>query len=171
MLRPAFRGQPVYTAKIMSDFFKLTTTVTTGVIATVVTLRTNLITNFGARFPGFEEFRIVKARIIITMFSSTNPGRVVLYADPDDSTTPTLQLARNHRSMMLGASDITHPFIMSYTPHDLEKLNYVSMGAADNAIGYFKIYTDNAALGASIVATDYLDYSVDLTVQFRGFQG
>jgi len=155
----------------MSDFFKLTTTVTTGVIATVVTLSSALVTNFVARFPGFEEFRIVKARIIVTMFSSTNPGRIVLYADPDDNTSPTLQLARNHRSMMLGASDITHPFNMSYTPHDLEKLNYTQVGAADAAIGYFKFYTNNTNLGSSIVVTDYLDYSVELTFQFRGFQG
>jgi len=105
------------------------------------------------------------------MFSSTNPGRVILYADPDDNTTPTLQTARNHRSMMLGASNITHPFEMSYTPHDLEKLNYTSVGVSDTAIGYFKFFTNNTNLGSSVVATDYLDYSVELTVQFRGFQG
>ncbi len=171
MLRPAFKGQPVFATRIMSDFFKLTTTVTTGQIASVVTITSALITNFVARFPGFEEFRIVKAKIIITMFSSTNPGRVILYADPDDNTTPTLQLARNHRSMMMGASDVTSPFVMSYTPHDLQKLNYTQVGAADAAIGYFKFFTNNTNLGSSIVATDYLDYSVELTVQFRGYQG
>lgn len=155
----------------MSDFFKLTTTVTTGQIAHVVTINTALVSNFAARFPGFEEYRIVKAKIIVTMFASTNPGRVILYADPDDNTTPTIQLARNHRSMMMAAADVTHPFIMSYTPHDLAKLDYTQVGVTDSARGYFKIFTNNANLGSSIVAVDYLDYSVELTVQFRGFQG
>jgi hypothetical protein len=170
ILRPAFKGQPVFQSVISSDFQKLTTTVTSGSIARTVNIDSASITNFAARFPGFEEYRIVKAVMRVTCFSSTNPGRIVLWIDDDDATTPTLQMARNRRYKTFAASDVGKTHLMTYTPHDLQNLNYISVGVG-GTIGYFKFYTDNAALGSSIVATDYLDYSMDLTVQFRGFQG
>jgi hypothetical protein len=170
-LRKAFPGQPTYQAVVSSDFQKLSTTVTTGLIASVVTINNALITNFAARFPGFEEFRIIRAVMKVTCFSSSNPGRIILFVDDDDNTVPTLQIARNRKYVMFGASDVGKTHQLTYTPHDLQNLNYAQVGTAGVDIGYFKFFTNNTNLGSSIVATDYLDYTVDLTIQFRGFQG
>jgi hypothetical protein len=169
ILRPAFPGQPTYSCKVQSDPVKLTTTVTTGVIASTIIISSANITNFAARFQGFEEGRIIKAKLKISTFSSTNPGRILVYADADDATTPTLALAQSHKRLEFSAGDNKGVKSIVYDVHDLAKLEWTSVFAGLPACGYFKIYTNNANLGSSIVATDYLDYSIEYTLQFRGF--
>ncbi len=171
LMRPAFKGQPNATLKIVSDFAKVTTTVTTGTIQQVVTISVSAITNFAARFVGFEEYRIIKATLRMNCFSSTNPGRIVAYVDPDDNSNPTLPLSLAHRNITFGASDVMSRKILEYVPHDPSKQQFQTVATGTTAIGYFKIYTNNSSLGASTVATDYLGYDMEYVVQFRGFVG
>lgn len=169
-LRKAFPGQPVLSAKVSSDFAKLTTTVTTGVIAEVINIDNTLVTSFFTRFAGWQEYRIIKAVLKVTSFSSTNPGRIVLYLDEQDATTPNLADSQARRYVMFSAADVSRVHTLLYTPHDLADLNYTLIGNNSPTLAYFKIFTDNSDLGSSIIATDYLSWTVDLTFQFRGFQ-
>jgi hypothetical protein len=168
-LRPAFPGQPVGTFKILSNPVKLTTTVTTGVIASVVTLSSANVASFGTRFAGWEEGRIIKAMFKIDCFSATNPGRILMYQDSDDVTPPTLALAQSHKAKSFPASDVFEPHVLVFNNHALDKLQYATVAGGLPTVGYIKVYTDNAALGSSIVATDYIGYTIEYTVQFRGF--
>lgn len=168
-LRPAFPGQPVGSFKILSNPVKLTTTVTTGVIAQTVTISSANIASFATRFAGWEEARIIKAVLKVDCFSATNPGRVLVYQDADDSTTPTLALAQSHKSLSFSAADVFEPHVLIYDNHQINNLDYDTVSSGITAVGYFKFYTDNAALGSSAVATDYLGYTIEYTVQFRGF--
>ncbi len=171
VLRPAFKGQPTWSQKIIADYHKLATTVTTGLISTNITISVADITNFAARFIAFEEYRIVKAVLRMNLFSSTNPGRIVAYIDDDDSTAPNLANAHAHRNITFAASDVGGEKTLTYVPHSPDNQNWQTVATGTTAIGFFKIYTNNANLGASIVATDYIGYMMDLTIQFRGLTG
>jgi len=169
ILRPAFPSQPVGSFKVLSNPAKLTTTVTTGVISAVVTLSSSNIASFATRFAGWEEGRMIKAVLKVDCFSATNPGRILMYQDADDSTTPTLALAQSHKAKSFSAADVFEPHILVFNNHNVDDLEYNTVSSGINTMGYFKLYTDNAALGSSIVATDYLGYTVEYTIQFRGF--
>ncbi len=171
LLIPEFPGQPNCTLKVTSDFVKLTTTVTTGAILAVATISSSGITNFTTRFAGFEEYRIVRSVLKINCFSSTNPGRIVAYVDPDDNTAPSLALSQAHRHITFAASDVANEKRLVYVPHDPAKQTWQTVATGTSATGYFKIYTSNGALGSSTVATEYMDYHMVHTIQFRGFVG
>lgn len=171
LLRPNFPGQPIGTFRIASDFQKLTTTVTSGLIQTVITISVAGITNFAARFVGFEEYRIVRSVLRMNCFSSTNPGRIVSYVDPDDNSAPTLALSQAHRNMIFSAADVSRTHNLTYVPQDPAKQTWQTVASGTAATGYFKIYTTNATLGSSIVATDYIGCDMMHTIQFRGFVG
>jgi hypothetical protein len=168
-IRKAFPGQPTYSSKVMSNPTKLTTTVTTGLIAVAPPISTSNVASFSTRFAGFEECRIIKAVLKITCFSSINPGRIMVYVDEDDNTVPTIALAQSHRCLQFAAGNVNRIFKLVYENHDVANLVWTSVSAGIASFANFKIFTDNANLGATIVATDYLDYSIEYTFQFRGF--
>ncbi len=172
IMRPAYTGQPCFATKIMSDPIKLTTTVTTGQIANTTTITNALITNFATRFAGmWDEYRIIKCRAIVVCFSSTNPGQMNHWFDEPSTAgaAPAIADARKNRCLRFNASDTGKPHQMTLTPHDptLQQWNDTAVGLT---IGVYKMYTDNANYGSSIVATDYCTVQFDLTIQFRGFK-
>lgn len=166
-LRPSFRGQPVWSVKALADYHKATTTVTTGLMQVNLAISVADLTNFAARFIAFEEYRIVKSVFRINCFSSTNPGLVVAYIDDDDNTAPTLNNATAHKNITFNASDTGRIHELVYTPHSPTDQAWQTVATGTTAIGYFKVYS-SSALGASIVATDYIGYVMEHTLQFRG---
>jgi hypothetical protein len=145
----------------------LSTTVTTGQIAEATTLSNALIPNLTTRWQAWLDHRIVKFRIKLTNFSSTNPGLMSHWFDEESSATPTAVLAINAKAKRFGASVIgTHT--IEFVVQDPTQLNYSALGVVTN-YGYYKLYTNNADFGSSIVATQYCLKETEMLVQFRGF--
>jgi hypothetical protein len=169
-LRPAFPGQYVTTIKLPSITQVATTTVTTGVLAINTSVDpTSVLNNFGGRFGStFKEYRVIKAVLKMKTFSSTLPGQINAWVDETLSSAPTTTQANEYQGVTTfpaGANEMTH--IVKWVPHSPTELAYVPIASAStNAT--FKIYTDNASFGSSIVATQYLSYQQVITIQFRG---
>lgn len=168
-LIPEYRGQPVIQQVIQATGGPLSTTVTTGAIANIVTLSAANISNFASRFVTFEQFRIVKVRARVRNFSVQNPGILNMWYDSQQSSTPTATLATNAISKKFNASSVEKEHTLVYTPHDPAEQAWSLVSAASGPIGYFKLYTDNSTYGSSIVATPYCLVEFDFTIQFRNF--
>lgn len=170
LIRPAFPGQFVCSIKLPGTTSQLSTTVTTGVIATAITCDpiTN-ITGWGTRFQStFKEYRVVKALLKMKTFSSVLPGQINSWIDETLTSAPTANQALQYQGVTTypaGNNERTH--IVKWSPHSLSELSYLPIGTASNN-ATFKIYTDNAVFGASAVATPYMTAQVIYSIQFRG---
>jgi len=150
---------------------KATTTVTTGVIAFTQSVSRNQITAFTTRFQStFVEYRIVMARFRIRLFSSTNPGVLQVFIDEKITVNPTLVEAQERATLILSASATDRTPELLWTCADPLDLQYQVITAVTQP-ATFKVYTDNANFGSSIVATDYFEVEPEFRVQFRGLQG
>jgi len=150
---------------------KGTTIVTTGVIAFTQSVSRNQISAFTTRFQStFVEYRIVMARFRIRLFSSTNPGVLQVFIDEKITTNPTLAEATERATLILSASGTDRAPELMWTCADPLDLQYQVITAVTQP-ATFKIYTDNANFGSSIVATDYFEVEPEFRVQFRGLQG
>lgn len=169
ILRREFQGQPTCTHKLFNSGGPYSTTVTTGVIATLVSLTSaNLLPNLATRFVGYDQFRIVKVKATIRMFSSSNPGLVIAYFD-DTNAAPTGNASAFASSRRMNASDVVKPIVLTYIPRDPAQQFWSTVSGGSATIGYFKTYTDAANYGSSTVATPYYLVEYESTVQFRGF--
>jgi len=173
MLRniPSFPGQPMaqHIVETFNEVFS--TTVTTGAIAEVTPMDpTTQITNWATRFQSlYEEYRVVKAVARVLCFSSTNPGTLMMFWDEKSATVPTNAAASERALVRFNAGDVTRPHKTTWVARDLLDLQYTPTGTASNPV-YWKIFTNNANNGSSIVATAYCTVDFKLTIQFRGFQ-
>jgi hypothetical protein len=143
--------------------------VTTGSLAANISLDGALINALTTRFASWQEYRIVQAEAQVRCFSSTNPGLIKIWFQSNQNTaTPTNTLALNARGLVFPASDVGKLHRLIYRPLDPLEQQWQVLGTGTR-IGNFKIYSDNASYGASIVATQYLVVEFLLTVEFRGF--
>lgn len=145
----------------------LSTTAVTGVIAEATTLSNALIPSLAAKWQAWLDHRIIKFRVKVTNFSSTNPGLISHWFDEESAATPTSALAISAKAKRFGASMIGTQ-TLEFTVRDPTQLNYSALGITTN-YGYYKLYTNNADFGASIAATQYLLKETECLVQFRGF--
>ncbi len=170
-LSPSYPKQIVWQAWLPAAPKKLTTTVTTGVIADAYSVSFGIPTNFATRFGStWVEARVVKARFAIRMFSSTNSGVMRFWYDEKLASAPTLVEAQERAILSINCSDITTRSSPEWTCNDITDLGYISISAPATKVT-FKSYTDNANFGSSIVATDYCELAPEVLVQFRGLQG
>lgn len=150
---------------------KFTTLVTTGLINGIINVSPQNVTNFVTRFAStFVEYRIVRAKFRIRLFSSTNPGVLQFWMDEKSSNSPTLAEANERATLILNASAVDRAISMKWTCADPSDLMYVSTSSSFNPAA-FKVYTNNANFGSSIVATDYLEVEPLFQFQFRGLMG
>jgi hypothetical protein len=150
---------------------KVTSTVTTGAIATVVSVTPTSITSFNARFAStFVEYRIVRAKFQIRLFSSTNPGVIQAWFDEKNNGTPTLAEANERATLIFNGSAVDTRPVLKWTCSDDLDLQYTATGTTATS-GSFKVFSNNANFGSSIVATDYLIIEPEFQLQFRGLQG
>jgi hypothetical protein len=148
----------------------LSTTVTTGVIASIQGINSSSINNFATRFVAFEEYRIVKAHLKVRCFSSTNPGVGNFWIDDTGSiAAPTAIEAQQRQGVeRFSFSDVNpNVFQLTYTPRSPTEQIWNPI-ATPQSIATWKIYTDNANFGSSIVVTPYILVQGYFTVQFRG---
>jgi hypothetical protein len=168
-LIPAFPGQVVKSFKLEATPLTITTTVTTGVIAQVFAVKASNIANFATRFGAlFEEYRIVRARFTVRCFSSTNPGLLIHWIDEKQTANPTSAEALQ-KSMKSFSASSPSPHVITWTANDPLDLQYIDIGTTSTELATYKIYTDNALFGSSIVATAYACVAPEFWVQFRGY--
>lgn len=169
ILYKEYPGQPTMSMVLEGNYGVLSTTVTSGAIALSLAIAQNgILNNFAARFLAFDQFRVVKAVAKVRLFSTQNPGVLSMFFSEDNSATPTAIIIGQATCKRFPASDVDRVHTLSYVPHDPAQQTWTTVAAGNPTIGYFKLYTDNAAYGSSIVATQYLSLTFDLTVQFRG---
>jgi hypothetical protein len=150
---------------------KLTTTVTTGLIANAIPILSTAIASFATRFGAtFVEYRMVQAKMEIRMFSSNNPGVLQFWFDEKSASNPTLVEAAERYIMSINASDVTSKKSLTWTARDPLDLEFTAIGSSVTPVT-FKTYTNNANFGSSIVATDYCEVEGAVRFQFRGLQG
>lgn len=168
-LVPLYKGMPTVTHKIAAQTVPLSTLVTSGTVAQNITLSSANITNFTTRFAGYDEFRIVKAEVIVRCASSTASGIANMWFVEDTSSNPSNTSSLQARAIRFNWSDVTKPHRITYKPHDPAQQTWTVVNGGNPTIGYFKIYTDNVNYGSPIVVTMVATVEVLYTVQFRGF--
>lgn len=166
-MRPSYPGQPTLEIWVPGTPEVLSTTVTTGVIAEVTTLSNALLPSFSTRFAAWVDHRITKYRVKVTNFSSTNPGLLNHWFDEESSNPPSSSNAISAKAKRFGASVVGTKTI-EFTVRDPTQLNYSPL-ATSTTVGYYKMYTNNADFGSSIVASQYCLKEVEALCQFRGF--
>jgi hypothetical protein len=150
---------------------KFTTTVTTGVIQAAIPVNQNQVTSFATRFAStFVEYRIIRAKFLVRLFSSTNAGVLQAWIDEVSTNVPTLAEARERATLIMSASATDTFPVLKWVCGDTDDLKYRPIGTAAS-LATFKIYSDFANFGASIAATDYFEVEPEFQFQFRGLQG
>lgn len=166
---PAYNGQVVKMFKLEATPQTVSTTVTTGVIAQVFAVKASNIANFATRFGAlFEEYRIVKAKFSVKCFSSTNPGLLVHWVDEKQTANPTSAEALQKTVKSFSASSPS-PHVLTWVSNDPLDLQFIDIGTLTTELCTYKLYTDTAFFGSSIVATAYATIFVEFWVQFRGY--
>jgi hypothetical protein len=167
-LVPSFARQVCWDTWLPGLPVKATTTVTTGVIAASYVINKSNLQGFATRFAStFDEYRIVQARFLFRMFSSVNPGTIMIFIDENSTGVPVLAEAQERFIINPSASDVGRTHQLSWTAADPQDLLYNPL-ATGFTPATMKVYTDNANFGSSIVATDYFEMNAFFRIQFRG---
>lgn len=170
-LVPSYPKQVCWDVTLPGVPAKSTTVVTTGLIAGTYAISSAAIQAFATRFGStFVEFRIVSARLKVKFFSSTNPGVIQMWYDEKVTSVPTLVEAQERYIVSASASQVDRPVSLMWVAQDPLDLQYLPIGTVTQ-VCTFKLYTNNANFGSSIVATDYCETESDIRIQFRGLQG
>ncbi len=153
------------------EFFvgKFTTTVTTGAIASSTAITVGLVDNFSARFALFDEFKIRSVHLRFYTLSTANQGVINVWIEPLSNATPTLALSKDNKTLTFSLSDSSRSHTLDYTIKDPNLTIWAPVTTTTAQVGYVKVYTDNAAYGATTVATDVLVVVGTMVVDFRGF--
>lgn len=148
----------------------LTSTVTTGVISTILPIRASQIFNFAARFgTTFEEYRIVRAQIKIQNFSSTNSGVFTHWIDEKDFVTAPTAAEAQQKSDRRFSCASPSPHSLEWRARDPLDLQYIDIGTSSTILAAYKIYTDSPNFGSSPVVTPYAEITGKFWIQFRGW--
>jgi len=151
---------------------KLTTTVTTGVIASTTAIQASLNANFAARFGTcFDEYMIQSALFKFDMCSSALPGllNVWIESNINSGAAPTLTDAKQNKTTTFAAGSNQRTHTIFFNPKNTVTQAWTLCTTTTAPIGYLKVYTNNADFASSIVATDYVVISGVLTVAFRNY--
>jgi len=163
--------QVVWETWLPATPIKVTTTVTTGVIATSLLCNTGGIANFAVRFGStFVEYRMIRVRMQIRFFSSTNPGVIQFWYDEKQTGAPSLADAQERAVLVCSAASVDRQPLLKWICSDTLDLQYSDIGALVTPVT-FKAYSDNANFGSSVVATDYFELEPEFQYQFRGLVG
>jgi len=151
---------------------KFTTTVTTGQIAGRLQVEAANVTAFATRVGSlFVEYRIIRAIFKIRLFSSTNPGVLQFWVDEQSSAVPTLAEANERAVLICSAAAVDKALSLKWVAADPLDLQYTPIAITNIVPSTFKVFTNNANFGSSIVATDYLEVEPVFQFQFRGLLG
>lgn len=164
--------QPLTIMVVPAVPVKITQVVTTGVTASSLNVGHGQIQDFATRFATlYQEYRIVRVKFTIELFSSTNPGLILAWIDEAQTGAPTAGVAAERAVYRFptGSNQKTHSFV--YVPSDPDDLAWRPTTSAAVDIASFRWYSDNATYGAGVVASDVGMVSALFTLQLRGFAG
>jgi len=169
-LTKSYPNQIVTQMWLEANPVKLTTTVTTGVIANGYAIASSSLAAFATKFGStFVEYRIVRAKLQTRNFSSTNPGIMNEWIDEKVTSVPTLAESKERATLVFSSSSVGQAKQIDWICTDLLDLQFIDIGTS-TTVATFKQYTDNANYGASAVATDYCEIGGKFLVQFRGLK-
>jgi hypothetical protein len=150
---------------------KATTTVTSGIINLAYPISISEINSFATRFENtFVEYRIIRARFRIRLFSSINPGVIQFWIDEKSAAVPTAAEAAERYVLSISASATDTSPVLKWISADPLDLQYQAIGTAVT-LATFKAYTSLGNFGSSAVATDYFEIVPEFEFQFRGLLG
>jgi hypothetical protein len=167
---PYSPGVPSAVFKVSAGIQKFTTTVTTGVIASSTAIQAAQIPSFGSRFAAFDEYRITHAKFMFYPCSSTNPGTLNAWVEPQSSGTPSSSIAQNNKVLAFPIGGNNRVYKLNYSPTDFNFEGWTDLATTTFVIGYLNVYTNNADFASNIVATDAVTVRAEYTVEFRGFK-
>lgn len=150
----------------------LTTTVTTGVIASAISISGASVQNFPTRFGStFDEFRLLKAVVRIRPLATAS-GLTRFWFDEKSSSVPAANEAeeRYTKSLVNTQNNSQSCCSMTWQARDLLDLEFVAIGSSFTPL-YFKTYTDVANLGGPQAATALWIIEPMITLEFRGIKG
>jgi len=150
---------------------KVTTTVTSGVIATTYAVQAGMVNNFAARFGVFDEYLIEKFLLRINTCSSNLSGLMNFWFEPQvgSTGTPAAADAKNNKTLTFAAGENGHTKTLPYNPRNAATQVWTIITTTNASIGNLKCYTNNADFGSAIAVTDYAVLTGIMTVAFRGF--
>jgi len=167
----SYPHQIVWEVTLPATPIKLTTVVTTGLIANALNVNILGVNNFATRFGAtFVEYRIVRAWFALKMFSSTNPGLLQFWLDEKVTSAPTSTEAAERYVLSMSAAQVDAPGMVKWVCSDPLDLQYQPIGTTYTPVT-FKSFSNNTTYGSSIVATDYAEIVPHFQFQFRGLQG
>jgi len=171
--RPKYAGEPVKRFTLAAPPTILSTTVTTGVIASTTNLDARgTIAGFLTRFQNtFDTYRVLKVVVKIRPLTvATGVTRMwfeTSLASASDSATAASE--RVARTLSNSQADSKSTCQMSYEMNDIQELQYVSVASTQEpAYPIFYVYTDTASWGAPIAVTPLWLIEPIFTVEFRG---
>jgi len=151
---PAYAGQQVCKLKLEGTPSLLSTTITTGVIASAISINFGQVTGFLTRFNStFDECRILGCDVRITPVSASS-GVSKMWFDEKSSSTPTANEAQERTAMPLANTNTMSKSrtLMRWRARDLLDLQYNAVSATATPVT-FKVYTDLATWGAPAAVT------------------
>lgn len=168
-LVPSYRGQCIDQLWVGTNPQPLTTTVTTGAIAISASMDPiNDINGWATRFQSlFVEYRVVKVRAVIQLFSTNNAG-VLNFWVRTSGGAPTQTEALSQHPMQFAAADVNGRHEIVWVPTDPIDLEYKATSVSSNP-AYVQVYTNNANWGAPIVVTTLGNLQLSFLIQFREY--
>ncbi len=168
---PAVQGSNLISMDIEAYFGKLTTTVSSGVVANSYAIEAARMDNFSTRFQGFDEYRIESVLIRINCCSSAVTGLMNIWVEPNiaASATPTAGDAKANKTLTFanGANQKTHTIV--YNPKNSVTQDWNDINQPNEPIGYLKAFTNNSDFGSPVTAIDVAVVTGVFRVWFRGF--
>jgi hypothetical protein len=172
----SFSGQQVCSLRMPSGPVVLSTTVGTGLIAYVQAFDPQAdVTNWSSRFQSlFSEFRIKMVEVHLVALTNTQ-GQAVVWWDEAASTLttpPTFVEAteRGQSFIPLSVNSSKSVHVYRWVPRDIKDLIFYSTNTTtfNTPVG-FKLFTNNANYGSSVVATPAFNVTIFFTLEFRGY--
>jgi hypothetical protein len=168
---PAYAGQQKVVLTLPGLSSKYSTTITTGVIASSLSLSTSRISNFATRFGStFDEYRILSVLVKLRALSASTGISTFLF-DEKDATAPDIDDANQRLGLRLPNTNAAGSILraMRWRARDLLDLEYSPIGTVSTPV-YFKVYTDASSFGAPVAVSDLWIAEFDFTIEFRGIK-
>jgi hypothetical protein len=165
-----YSGQQNVKLLIVGSPFLLSTTVTSGLIASATVLDAqSLITNFATRFNNcFAEYRAIRYTFRLRPLTVSTGVSRVFFAPV---TPPALIDAqeRNGRYLANTSADTKSDTQFTYIPRDTSELAFNQTNAGPSGIlQYFCVYTNGANFGAPVTVVPLWFIQPEILVEFRG---
>lgn len=167
----AYNGQKRFRVQLPGVWGPLSTTVTTGVIASSLSVSSDRIAGFSTRFGStFDEYRILGVRMAIIPLA-VSVGMTNFWFDEKSSATPTNteSLERVGKRIPNNSADPKSCATLVWRAKDLLDLQYTAIGTVAAPV-YFKTYTDTTNFGAPIVSQPMWLLNFQIDFEFRGLK-